>query len=80
MKKAILILKEKTIKLKVNNEFFELFLENSSYVLAYRYLKAIYIFQSLAIEIAIFYELSKKVPTFLINPKGDILAKLEILK
>jgi hypothetical protein len=77
MIKQLLILKDSHTKITTHSTYMEIKSFKDSYIVSYMHLKAIYLNKSIDIDISTCYELSQKVPLFIIDQNGYILATLK---
>lgn len=77
MKKRLLILKESSTKLTVHSDYIEIVTPEHSYVVAFCHLGALYLNKAIKIDIGTCYSLSRRVPLFLIDRHGRLLAELK---
>ena len=76
MKKQILILRQSSTKIIIRSDHMEVITLGRSYVVAYRHLDAVYLNKAIRVDIGTCYALSRKVPLFLIDHNGYLLAEL----
>ena len=74
--KKLLLLNDPTTKIKLNQKYIEIFTKENSFVIAFKFIKAIYINQHIKIPIPILVKLSFKAPLFLIDNNGTLLAQI----
>ncbi len=77
MKKQILILKDNNTKITVYEKYMLIKTIQESYVVAFLHLGAIYLNKTIDVDIGTCYAISKKIPFFLTDHNGYIIAKLE---
>jgi len=77
MRKRVLILRDSRTKISAHSEYIEIKNILSSYIVSFRHIEAIYINKAIFIDIATCYFISTKVPLFLIDQNGYILAELK---
>jgi hypothetical protein len=76
MKKQLLILKDSQTKIKAYHDYIDIKTFKDSYVVSYMHLKAIYLNKAIDIDISTCYSISVKVPLYIIDQNGYILATL----
>jgi len=76
MKTNKLILQDKTTRLKVHNKYLEIQKSGESKIIAFMHIEEIYLYQELKVPIKICIQLAKKVPLYIIDRYGYIVAKI----
>lgn len=79
MSHHVLILKEKGTKLKIFDEYMVVKNIYDDFIISFSHIKTVYLSKSLSIDISQCYEISKKVPLFIIDHHGYIIAELKKL-
>lgn len=69
------IVKESQVKLMVHQEYIELKSPTQSRIIAFRHIEALYLNKAIKIPIGHCYQIMEKVPFFLIDEHGYILAQ-----
>ncbi len=80
MKKQILILKQNNTKITVHKEYMEIRTPQKSYIVSFLHLEAIYLNKTIDINIGACYAISKKIPLFITDHNGYIIANLRSTK
>jgi len=78
MKKRVLILKEPTTSLKVEDTHLEIKNLLNNFIISFAHVKAVYISKVIKVDIGVCYKISQKVPLFIIDQNGYILAELKV--
>jgi hypothetical protein len=73
----LLILKDPATTIAHHGDYMEVKTPHHSYVVAYRHIKTIYINKAINLSIAECYAISTRVPLYLIDKHGYLLAKVE---
>jgi len=76
----IIILKENTTKLTVFEEYMSIKNIYDDLIISFSHIKMVYLNKSIEVDIATCYEISKKVPLFIIDHNGYIIAELKRLQ
>jgi len=71
-----LILQDKSIKVKVFKNYMELFREGKSYVVSFMHIDEIYLYQDVKLSVKTCVELAKRVPVYIIDRYGYIVATI----
>ncbi len=80
MSQKIIILKENTTKLTVFEEYMSIKNIYDDLIISFSHIKMVYLNKSIEVDIATCYEISKKVPLFIIDHNGYIIAELKRLQ
>ena len=75
--KKELIFKNPNTKLKIFSTYIQFYANGVPMILGYRYIKHIYINKTIKIELKDIYRLSTKVPVYIIDYNGYILASIK---
>jgi CRISPR/Cas system-associated endonuclease Cas1 len=74
--KKTLILKDKTIQIKIHDQYIEFVSENKEFISAYKYISEIYMSKFIDISLTDALCIAKHVPLFFIDHNGYIIAKV----
>jgi 5'(3')-deoxyribonucleotidase len=77
MNKKILILKQQETQITATSKYITIKNIYDDLVISFLHIKAIYLNKSIKVDISTCYEISKKVPLFIIDHNGYILAELK---
>ncbi len=78
MRKRVLILREPTTSIKVEDTHLEIRNILNNYVVSFIHIESIYISKTIKVDIGVCYKISQKVPLFIIDQNGYILAELKV--
>lgn len=78
MNKKELIVKDKSIKIKLCTNHLEFIKDNMSLVISYKFISNIYITNQLNISLKDITKLAINIPVFIIDFNGHILAKVDV--
>ncbi len=76
MKKRVLILRDSETKVTVEEEYIQISTIANSYIVSFAHLGALYLNKAIDLPIGACYAISQKVPFFVIDEHGYILAEL----
>lgn len=76
MKRSVIV-KDSDVKLTVGSDYLSLESCEGDRVIGFRHIKAVYLNKALAVDIGECYKIMQKVPLFLIDEHGYILAVLK---
>ena len=74
--KRIILLQNQNTKIKIRQDFIEIYTPQNSFVVAKKFIKAFYINKFVKISIAVAIDLSKIAPLYFIDQNGYIKAQL----
>jgi hypothetical protein len=75
--KRVLILRDSKTAITIHSDYIEIKNFINSYVVAFRHIERIYLNKAIDIDISSCYAISQKVPLFIIDEDGYILAELK---
>lgn len=75
--KKELIFKNPNTKLKISSTYIQFYSNGVPMLLGYKYIKHIYINKTIKIELKDIYKLSIKVPVYIIDHNGYVLASIK---
>jgi len=75
--KKILVLKDKMIEIKIYEEYLEFVCEEKEFIAAFKHISEVYINKQINISLDKTLKIAKKVPLFLTDHNGYIVAKVE---
>jgi len=76
----VLILRDPSTRLTIFKEYMVIKNILNDYIISFSHIETIYLSKSISIDIATCYKLSQKVPLFIIDHDGYILAELKRFK
>jgi len=77
MRKRVLILKEPTTTIKVEDTHLEIKNILNNLIISFAHVESVYISKTIKVDIGVCYKISQKVPLFIIDQNGYILAELK---
>lgn len=77
MRKRVLILREPTTSIRVEGTHLEIKNILNNLIVSFAHVEAIYISKAIKVDIATCYKISQKIPLFVIDRHGTILAELK---
>lgn len=76
MRRSVII-KESSVRVTVGSDYLSLQSYEGDQVIGFRHIKAVYLNKALALDIGECYKIMQRVPLFLIDEHGYILARLQ---